>query len=40
LAVGFAVAIAVAGLGLILSTRLSVAVRQERGVIAVPAADS
>ena len=40
LAVGFAVAIAVAGLGLILSTRLSVVARQERGVIAVPAADS
>jgi MFS family permease len=40
LAVGFAVAIAVAGLGLILSTRLSVLARQERGVSAVPAVDS
>ena len=40
LAVGFAVAIAVAALGLILSTRLSVAARRERGLLAVPAADS
>jgi hypothetical protein len=39
LAAGFAAAIAVAGLGLILSTRLSVAARRERAVLAVPAAD-
>ena len=37
LAVGFAVAIAVAGLGLVLSARLSVAGREERGIRAVPA---
>jgi MFS family permease len=40
LAVGFAAAIAVACLGLIVSTRLSVAARRERGTVAVPAADS
>ena len=40
LAVGFAVAIGVAGLGLIVSTRLSVAARRERGTVPVPAVDS
>lgn len=40
LAVGFAAAITVAVLGLILSSRLSVAVRRERGTVAVPAVDS
>lgn len=39
LAVGFAVAVGVAGLGLIVSTRLSVAARRERGAVAVPATD-
>ena len=40
LAIGFAVAIAVAGVGLIISPRLSVAVRQQQRVSAVPVADS
>jgi MFS family permease len=40
LAIGFAVAIAVAGVGLIISPRLSVAVRQQQRVSAVSVADS
>ncbi len=40
LAIGFAVAIGVAVLGLIVSARLSVAVRRERSAVAVPAVDS
>ncbi|MEA2612675.1 MAG: hypothetical protein QOI52_634, partial [Chloroflexota bacterium] len=40
LAAGFLVAIAVAGMGLLISSRLSVATRRERVVSALPAADS
>jgi hypothetical protein len=40
LAAGFLVAIAVACLGLVISSRLSVATRRERAALAVPAADA